>query len=395
MSRNDAIGSRRRVVLPLAVAASLLTFGASGAAPSGPATRCVVGVDAPTDAATMVPGEINHPATEILSAQLGFDEKTMEVGLQILDLTQALPERTSYLEYVVTLLIGSGQDAVWYWVFATIQPGLDVEFSFRGDDYTQLKAARGVFDRRSGLVRIFVPRNEIRAAADGVKIAGIDTYSRLVRMESWAYYHQDDTMSLSEAQGFSFKIGSPCAAQSLISCPLLVDNSGDAGPLVRADGSEVPENREELDLLAAGADASDRTLRLSARIADPAAPIPEGFDTIGWTVSWGYRGTRWAAQVSRTEDALRFSYAAASEDEEEIAGPIIGGRSTTGTFDARTGEVTVNVPRSAVGSPPDGARLAGVGATSWTRLSGNTVSPWRVVDQTNTRSYRTGLACGV
>lgn len=185
-----------------------------------------------------------------------------------------------------------------------------------------------------------------------------------------------------------------CAEQEAHLCPVVTDRRGDAGVLRRRfSGRLLVENQPALDILAAGAETSPDAITVSVRLDDLTARRPLGFRMMGWTVSWLDGPVRRFAQAERSRSGVTFRYGVAVRRKDALTGPTFGGYAATGVIDVAEGLVRIDVPRAALGLPPDGSSLAGFGAVSWLLRSTLNTAAHRSIDRTSVGSYRVGPAC--
>lgn len=358
------------------------------AGPSATGERCLILEDSPNDAAGGLLSEPVDPATEILSLQMGANRTTLVIEVAVADLSREVPDGWEAERWEVRWR-QSGANSL---AFAERSRGGE-SFGYQTADDAGHSTV-GSLDPATGVVQILIPRDDLEAA-DGTRLGDI-------RVQSWQvkslYWEGADSAPSYEEPGGTFVVGVSCAQQEAQACPVVLDVAGDAGPIIRWDGTEIPENQPALDLLAAGADARGDEIVASARLADLSADPPTGFDTVGWTVSWfdDEHKTRWFAQAQRSPSGTAFSYGVDESGYEYYpSGPIFGGTETTGSLDPAAGVVSIRVARAGVGDPADGTPLEGFGASSWALSSGNTVATYEVVDSTEIGRYEVGLACGV
>lgn len=191
----------------------------------------------------------------------------------------------------------------------------------------------------------------------------------------------------------AYTIGVGCSTVRGV-CPVVVDEPGDAGPVLFTPAGNVPENEPLLDLLSAGAHNDADVMTVSVRVADLNAGAPLGTDMVGWTVSWlGTDLRRYYAQAERRATGLVFRYGVDPQGAFQPSGPRFDGAATNGALDAQSGVVSIDVPMSVMRSPEAGAQLRGFGATSWAVQSGSTAAAFRVVDEAQGGTYVVGQAC--
>lgn len=190
-----------------------------------------------------------------------------------------------------------------------------------------------------------------------------------------------------------FPLSGPCPKPP--TCPVATDPAGDAG--VSRGATDQPQTATPaLDLLAVGGTGDRDTIIVSARVVDASTAAPHGFDVIGWTISWRANGGgRWIAQAQRSVSGVDYSLAFdAAGTRDAVSGPVFGGTATTGAIDTVNDLVSIAVPRSAIDSPGNGARLHNFGASSWAATSGAVgAAGYAVFDTTEMGVYFAGISC--
>ncbi|MGH2829503.1 MAG: hypothetical protein ACRDJM_03360 [Actinomycetota bacterium] len=359
--------------------------------------RCVVATDPAADAIGGQVGDVTRgteaapltrslaygpvdPATEILAVQMGANSSTLIVELAVASLRRPVPDGADAEEWAVNWIRGPHSFAALAERRAT---GVSFGYAVGGAS----AATSGSIDTVAGTIRILVPRHEIDA----------ESLSRFVDVSASARIVTGPVKDLRDTAGTGFATqfvaGASCAEQEKASCPVVLDGTGDAGVADRP----IPEEQPASDMTAGGAASPAGELVLSVRVPDIGAPPPDGFDRQGWTISWVWGATRYYAQAERTERDTVFRYGIVGP-AAETTGPsgarFLRSLRADGSFDARTGVVSVVVPRSGVGSPWDGAQIRELGAQSWVMSTGTGTSPELKVDETPLAPYRVGIACG-
>lgn len=359
---------------------------------------CVVETDAPDDATGgFLPGDSRDPATDIVSVGLGADASVLATDVEVADLS---PPPTARGE--AYLLRWRGPDGGGY----SLRIDREAD-GVRARYWTPQGSgeARAELDVGARVVRATVARSDI-GLPDGAVLSAIrvDAFSTI----SLGSEGRDRAPDRSDDVHVRFLIGAACEAQPRDICPVAVDSAGDARPLVTASVGNfvVPDNEPALDLLAVGATTDTQMAHVSARMADLRSPAPVWSEALAFTISWSIGTQRWAAQAKRNSDAaVTFTYGHLDGgDGSEPRGPLRDGTPTTGSYDIAANTVAIDVPRAALGSPPDGTPFDHLGAVALAYLvedlvedvediEGDVSAPMPV-DSTATHPYELGTSCG-
>lgn len=330
--------------------------------------RCLAGTDPHGDAETAG----GDPSTDVTGLEVGSDEETLALAVRVADLRPSVSDPAHRQRWSVAWASGGERYGVEAWRDAD---GYSSAL-YRTPQGTGFAHSRLEAETDTVLVR--VPRSLV-GFEGGTELTGLRATART----SVRRGYQDVDVGSDASERFEHVVGEACGPPlPPARCPVVGDPEEDTDPTALGD--------DAVDLLAAGATSGPDTMRVSVRVTDPTARPPRGFDTAGWTASWSDGERDWYAQAERGPRGLRFRYGTAAHDDgrDEPLGPRFGGRATTGTIDRDTGVVTVDVPRLAV----EGLRR--FGATSWAMRSAPGAAAYRVFDETDLGTYRTGTSCG-
>lgn len=364
-------------------------MGEACAGPSVDGQMCSLLSDDAHDEQGMEGAQGSNASLDITTITVTTNPSTVVFGIHLRDLAAGVPDDVDAERWEVSWLI-DGQN----YRAAAERDRESSAFSVDAPDGPF--GARGWFDTDTDVITIAVPRRQLPL--------GDDAKMRSIQASGWGE-KQGISFGQDQAPGFDEEapdhvVGVACADQRGAACPVTEDALGDVAPRVKVEEHEVSVPDRALDLLAAGATTTPDVISASARVPDPTGPLPEGFDTAGWTVSWEHSGSQWVAQATRGSRGETFTYAriTSNGDEpvrvasDEPSGPIFGATRTTGSISS-DGTIVIDIPLAALGAPTTGATFTQLGAVSWAARVGK-ATIYHVFDQTETRSYVVGIACG-
>jgi hypothetical protein len=351
-----------------------------------PAASCAIADDPAGDAgSSLLPGET--PSLDIRSLPFGATAEALTIDIGVAALG-APPPQVDAQEYTAFFTLDTPEAERTVSLFAQRS---DAGFSFSYGMRPAFGSTAGRFDVGSSTIRIMVPR-AVLAVPDGTKVTGLRASTYRAR-GGGILLDEHDTAPDRTRETADFVLAPECGAAEVLQCPVVLDAESDSG-LVGIDDLLVPEPEPALDLLRAGASTVEGTIRLSARLASLGS-LPPGARSVAVVVSWYAGGSqRWVGQAVRAADGTTsFTYGRTGGSETFPGSRISDGTPTTGTADLATGVVRIDIPRAAVGSPPDGAVLPSLGAsTSAENVTGPFVETGG--DVTRVRAYLVGTDCG-
>ena len=137
--------------------------------------------------------------------------------------------------------------------------------------------------------------------------------------------------------------------------PQILDFVGDApNNFLAGDGANI----DTLDLVSAQFTADATNIYAHIKVNNLAPPPPPANTPSGfWTLHWTWNGTAYYAEASGSASAAALNYSYGVDGSNSFT-------PTTGTADTGTNTINITVPRSGVGSPPDGGLLSNTFATT-------------------------------